>query len=123
MRAKDAIGKYGEDVAARHLQESGLEILERNWRCRAGELDIVALDGETLVFCEVKTRSGVGFGTPLEAITPVKAARIRRLAVQWLNQKRQSEQLRYHRGLRFDVVAVLRARSGAAEVTHVTAAF
>ncbi|SDJ17095.1 putative endonuclease [Frankineae bacterium MT45] len=123
MRAKNAIGRYGEDVAVRHLQDAGLQILERNWRCRAGEIDIVALDGETIVFCEVKTRSGVGFGTPLESVTAVKAARIRRLAVQWLSDRRAADELQRHCALRFDVVAVLRSGRGAADVTHVTAAF
>jgi hypothetical protein len=61
---RGALGRYGEDVAARQLQAAGLTILARNWRCREGEVDIVALDGDVLVMCEVKTRRGVGFGTP-----------------------------------------------------------
>ena len=60
MRAKDALGRYGEDVAARHLVEQGIVVLERNWRCERGEIDIVARDGDVLVVCEVKTRSGTG---------------------------------------------------------------
>ena len=78
MRAKDALGRYGEDVAARHLAEAGLVVLERNWRCREGEIDIVARDGDVLVVCEVKTRRDTAYGSPLEAVTPRKAARLRR---------------------------------------------
>ncbi len=64
MRAKDAVGRYGEEVAARFLLDAGLTVLERNWRCRGGELDIVATDGSALVFVEVKTRSSARFGSP-----------------------------------------------------------
>ena len=84
MRVKDALGRFGEDVAARYLTAAGLVILERNWRCSAGELDIIAADGPTLVFCEVKTRSSTLFGSPAESVTPVKAGRIRHLALRWL---------------------------------------
>ncbi len=113
MRAKDAVGRYGEDVAARHLVASGLSVLERNWRCCLGEIDIVAREGDVLVVCEVKTRSGTAFGSPLEAITPAKAARLRRLAGEWLRSHD------VHPGaLRIDVVAVLRSKRGAASVEH-----
>jgi putative endonuclease len=114
MRAKDGLGRYGEDVAARHLVEQGIIVLERNWRCDIGEIDIVGRDGDVLVVCEVKTRSGTGFGTPLEAVTRAKAARLRRLAARWLadHQGRPAH-------VRFDVVGVVAARSGAARVEHV----
>ena len=75
---RGGLGRYGEEVAAEHLVAAGLTIVARNWRCREGEVDIVALDGDVLVMCEVKTRRGVGFGTPLDAVTPAKAARLRR---------------------------------------------
>ena len=118
MRAKDAIGRYGEDVAARHLQEAGLEILARNWRCREGEIDIVAHERGALVFCEVKTRSTAACGFPAEAVTRRKADRLRRLALLWLQE---------HPGggvdVRFDVVSVLRSAAGAATVEHIRAAF
>ena len=114
MLAKDGLGRYGEDVAARHLTEAGLAILERNWRCPAGEIDIVARDGDVLVVCEVKTRSGMSFGGPLEAVTSAKAARLRRLAALWLAERA----LRVPE-VRFDVVAVNRPRRGAATVDHV----
>ena len=118
MRAKDAVGRYGENVAVRHLTDAGLQIIERNWRCPDGEIDIVASERGALVFCEVKTRSSVRYGTPAEAITRRKADRLRRLAYLWLQQ---------HPGgwpeIRFDVVSVLRSAAGAAVVEHVRAAF
>lgn len=118
MRAKDAIGRYGEDVAARHLEAAGLSIVERNWRCRDGEIDIVARQGRVLVFCEVKTRSGSAFGLPAEAVTRVKAARIRRLAGRYLAERRPP-----YGELRFDVVSVTRSPRGAAAVEHLQGAF
>jgi putative endonuclease len=117
VRAKDALGAYGEHMAERHLVESGLTILARNWRCELGEIDIVARDGDVLVICEVKTRSGLEFGTPLEGVTPVKAARLRRLAARWVatHAARPAE-------IRIDLVGVLRPSRGAAVVEHVRGA-
>ncbi len=83
-RERIECGRRGEDLTVAYLRESGWEILERNWRCREGEIDIVARDGDTLVVCEVKTRTSERFGTPLAAVTAIKAARLRRLAVAWL---------------------------------------
>ena len=114
MRAKDAVGRYGEDVAARFLAEAGLVVLERNWRCELGEVDIVAREGDVLVFCEVKTRSGTVYGTPLEAVTARKAARLRRLASRWLAERPVRPAT-----VRIDVVGVLRPARGAAQVEHV----
>jgi putative endonuclease len=118
MRAKDAVGRYGEDVAARHLTDAGLVILARNWRCPEGEIDIVATEHDSLVICEVKTRSSDRFGLPAEAVTRRKADRLRRLAYLWLqeNPSRWGD-------IRFDVVSVTRARAGAATVEHLRAAF
>ncbi len=113
MRAKDALGRYGEDVAARHLADAGVVVLERNWRCEAGEIDIVGREGHALVICEVKTRRGLGFGSPLEAVTATKAARLRRLAALWMAQRRIHPQ-----EVRFDVVGVLQTGRGAAQVEH-----
>jgi putative endonuclease len=118
MRAKDAVGRYGEDVAARHLEEAGFEILARNWRCPEGEIDIVARDGDVLVICEVKTRSSDRYGLPAEAITRRKSDRLRRLAYAWLT----AHPLRVPE-VRFDVVSVLRRRAGAAQVEHLRGAF
>jgi putative endonuclease len=111
--ATRAVGAYGEQVAARHLTEAGLVILDRNWRCPLGELDIVARDGPVVVFCEVKTRRSGRFGEPVNAVVPGKARRLRRLAAEWLGAAgvRADE-------VRFDVVSVLAPRRGAAEVEH-----
>ena len=115
MRAKDAIGRYGESVAAAYLTEAGWQVVDRNWRGAAGEVDIVALHGEDLVIVEVKTRSGDGYGHPAEAVTAVKLARLRRLAAQWLD----AHDL-HPRGVRIDVIAVRTSRRGAATVEHLT---
>jgi putative endonuclease len=117
-RVKGALGRFGEQLAVRHLEAAGFEILDRNWRCAEGEIDIVAADGETLVVCEVKTRSGTSFGDPSEAVVGAKAARVRRLALRWL----AARDLRW-RDLRFDVVTVLRRREGDPVVRHMRGAF
>ena len=111
---KQSVGRYGEDVAARWLVGAGMEILDRNWRCAAGELDLVMRDGPTLVFCEVKTRSSAIGGHPLEAVDEVKLGRLRRLAAQWL----EAHEVRPE-GVRIDLVGVIRPGRGAAEVIHV----
>jgi putative endonuclease len=116
MRAKDAVGRFGEDVAAQHLLAAGLQIVERNWRCRDGELDIVARDRSELVFVEVKTRSSLAFGAPAEAISPAKAARLRRLALRWLAEHREADRSRGT--VRFDVVSVVRHRILGVQVEH-----
>ncbi len=118
MAEKDRLGRYGEDVAVGHLEAAGMVVLARNWRCPEGELDIIARDGSTLVFCEVKTRSGVGYGSPAEAVGSTKARRIRRLAAAWLK-----EADRGWAELRFDVVSVLRPRGCEAQVEHLRGAF
>ena len=113
MRAKDAVGRYGERVAAAFLVERGWQVLDRNWRGPSGELDIVALDGDELVVVEVKTRTGDRFGHPAEAVTATKLARLRRLTGQWL----ASHDVR-PRGVRIDVLAVHAGGAGAARVEH-----
>ena len=117
-RVKGAIGRFGEEVAARHQTGAGLRIVDRNWRCAEGELDIVAEDGDTLVFCEVKTRSGTGFGDPAEAVTAAKSARIRRLGLRWLAAHGIG-----WRDLRFDVVTVVRRPGADPLVRHLPDAF
>lgn len=109
-----AVGDYGERLAARYLSSRGLVVVDRNWRCSRGEIDIVALEDETLVVVEVKTRVGDRFGTPLEAVTAEKAARLHRLGRLWLQEHPQ----RTHRLLRLDVVAVRCGRRGAAQIEH-----
>jgi putative endonuclease len=118
MRVKDAVGRFGEDVAARQLEAAGLRILDRNWRCADGEIDIVAADGHILVICEVKTRSGLAFGDPAEAVVAAKAARLRRLALRWL----AAHELAWTE-LRFDVVTVLRRADDGPLVRHLRGAF
>ena len=113
MRATDAVGRYGENVAARYLVSEGFQVLDRNWRGPDGELDIVALDAGALVVVEVKTRRGLGFGHPAEAVTARKLARLRRLTAQW----RAAHDVQPPAG-RIDGIAVLVPRSGAAHVEH-----
>lgn len=90
MNRRGALGAFGEDVAARWLRARGLTVLERNWRCRAGEIDIVAQEagaGRALVVCEVKTRRGARFQHPMAALTPAKTERLRALAHWWLSER------------------------------------
>ena len=114
VRAKDALGAYGERVAAAHLVAAGMTVLDRNWRCPIGEIDIVARDGDVLVVCEVKTRSSTALGHPLEAVTARKAERLRRLAAAWIRERRV-----HPAEVRIDLVGVLRPARGAAGVEHV----
>jgi putative endonuclease len=123
MRVKDAVGRFGEQLAAEHLEAAGLVVLARNWRCRDGELDLVARDGDELVFVEVKTRSSVAFGVPAEAVDRVKAARIRQLALLWIAAERERRPDAAWSSVRFDVVSVLRSRSGPPQVTVLRGAF
>ncbi|MDF2979429.1 MAG: protein yraN [Actinomycetospora sp.] len=117
-----ALGQRGEDIAAAFLADRGLAVLERNWRCREGELDLVAADGARLVVAEVKTRSGTGFGLPAEAVTARKAARIRRLAQRWLAARHAAAGDGFAE-VRFDVLAVLLAEGSAPRVEHYEGAF
>lgn len=112
-RVASAIGEYGERLAGEYLAGLGYEVLDRNWRCAQGELDLVARDGECVVFCEVKTRRSEAFGSPVEAVTPAKAARLRRLAWHWLRAHEV-----HAREVRVDVIGVLRPQRGAAVLEH-----
>lgn len=114
MNARGALGRYGEDLAARLLTDAGMSVLERNWRCRAGEIDIVALDGDALVICEVKTRRAGVFEHPMAAVTPAKADRLRRLAELWLDRHGGSPP----GGVRIDLVGVVLPRRGAPQAEH-----
>ena len=118
MTSTSELGVHGERIAAAYLTSAGLRLLDRNWRCREGELDIVARERDALVFCEVKTRRGVGFGHPVEAVTSAKQRKLRTLAQRWLAAHDE-----HAPELRFDVVGVLVRRSGPALVTHLRAAF
>ena len=114
MRAKDVLGKSGEQAAAEYLESLGFRILDRNWRCAQGEIDIVAVERHTLVVCEVKSRTGVRYGTPLEAVSRAKQARLRRLAVQWLN----AHGVRFDQ-VRIDVVGLVYEGTGGFTIEHV----
>ncbi len=112
-RARRALGAAGEEAVAQWYLDNGYRIHARNWRCRQGELDLVVGKDGLVAFCEVKTRSSAAFGSPFEAVTAAKRARIRRVAMAWLD----------HSGvhgveLRFDVAGVL-----AGEVEVLTEAF
>lgn len=102
--ARLKLGAAGEERTAAWYRAQGYRVLDRNWRCRDGELDLVCVRGRTVVFCEVKTRSSLAYGHPAEAVTPTKQHRIRKLAVLWLAA--QDPPVRAD-ALRFDVAAVL----------------
>ncbi len=112
------LGRRGEDLAAEHLRRQGLVVLERNWRCREGEIDVLATDGRTLIVCEVKTRSGRGYGSPAESVTPEKRNRIRGLALRWLAARRVA-----WCPLRFDVIAIDCPPRGTPVLRHLVGAF
>jgi len=98
------LGPHGEEVAGRYLRERGYRIIARNWRCRFGEIDLIARDGDTLVFVEVKTRTQLGFGGPEGAVTPRKQARLIAAARAYLSS------VETELPVRFDVVAVTPGR-------------
>ena len=114
-----ALGRYGEQLAAEHLTAAGMTVLARNWRCPQGELDLVLRDTDgTVVFCEVKTRSGTGFGEPSEAVGARKARTLRVLACRWLAEHRPPG----GGELRFDVVSIVRQRGRAPQLQHLRGA-
>jgi len=121
--ARAAFGARGEDAAAAWYERGAYEVLDRNWRCAEGEIDLVARSaaGDVVVFCEVKTRGSTRFGSPAEAVTADKQRRLRRLAARWLRD-RPPNAPRYGR-VRFDVAAVTRGRGGALEVVVLEDAF
>jgi putative endonuclease len=112
--ARRALGTSGEELVAEWYEAHGYRVLDRNWRCARGELDIIAGRDALVVFCEVKTRTSDAFGLPAEAVTRTKQARLRKLGAQWLEQTgaRGADQIR------FDVASVL-----AGDVDVIEAAF
>jgi putative endonuclease len=112
---RSALGHYGEELAARRLTEAGLTVLARNWRCRSGEIDIVASEGDALVICEVKSRRAGAYEDPMAAVTPRKAERLRHLAACWLTEHGGSPP----GGVRIDLVGVVLPDRGPARVEHV----
>jgi putative endonuclease len=115
---RQELGRLGEALAASLLEAAGLRVVARNWRCRAGEIDLVAAGPGLLVFCEVKTRRGHGYGSPAAAVTPMKQARLRRLAAAYLGANAIPP---CH--VRFDVVAVTCTRGYRPLVEHLEGAF
>ena len=116
--ARRVVGRHGEDAAASWYTAAGYEILDRNWRVREGELDLVVGNGGVVVFCEVKTRRGDAFGLPAEAVTARKQQRLRLLAGRWLAAHATAAPV-----LRFDVAAVLPDGRGGWLVDVITDAF
>ncbi|WP_150306777.1 YraN family protein [Planctomonas psychrotolerans] len=118
MAAKDELGRWGEQLVAERLTEQGYAVLDRNWRCEQGEIDLVVQRGDDTVFVEVKTRSGTAFGHPFEAITVAKLARLRRLAGEWCEQHGATR-----RRIRIDAVAVLAPPGAAPTIEHLEGVF
>jgi putative endonuclease len=117
MNPKHILGRYGEDRAAKYLTDRGYEIIERNWRTARGEIDLIAREKDRIVFVEVKTRNGSGFGHPFEAITELKVARMRKLVAEWCR-------LREVAGVkvRLDAIAVL-VSAGRVNIEHLKQVF
>lgn len=113
-RRNQSLGAYGESLATRHLVDAGMVLIDRNWRCDAGEVDLVLRDGDVLVFCEVKTRTDTSHGHPVEAVGATKAWRLRTLAGRWVEEHGVRPS-----GVRVDVVGVVLQRRGAPHVEHV----
>ena len=117
MNARAGLGRGGEDVAERLFRSQGFRILDRNYRCRGGEIDLVARRGALVVFCEVKARRTDRWGEPSEAVNHAKQARLKRLAAAWLTHRRPGAV-----DIRFDVVSVI-VRRGRSYVRHIPDAF
>ena len=117
MHARSRLGRLGEDAASDLYRRLGFEVVERNYRAGRGEIDVIARRGDTLVFCEVKTRRSNEWGTPAEAVDYAKQARLRRLAAAWMAERKPG-----YVDVRFDVVSVI-VRGGQTDVTHVPDAF
>jgi len=112
------LGAQGEDIAAAFLKGQKYAIVERNYRCKAGELDIVAREGKTLVFVEVKTRSNTAFGPPQASVTPFKQRQISKAALTWLAQKKL-----HGTNARFDVIAIILRQHEVPAIEHIKNAF
>lgn len=115
---RKVLGDAGEELVARWYVDRGATVLERNWRVRAGEIDLVVADGDAVVFCEVKTRRHHDFGSPFDAVTAAKQRRLRGLALTWLRERAVRAP-----ALRFDVAAVTWPAGGSPTVEVVTGAF
>ena len=112
------LGKLGEDLAVRFIERLGYEVIERNWTCSAGEADIIAYDGDVLVFIEVKTRSNIDKGLPEEAVTPEKRARYEKIAMWYVSQINPEDC-----PMRFDVIGIMITGENSAVLRHCKNAF
>jgi putative endonuclease len=119
LDARRALGAAGEDLVARWYADGGYRVLDRNWRCREGELDLVVARPGFVVFCEVKTRRSTAFGIPAEAVTVTKQRRLRTLAMRWLAEHPGMRA----RELRFDVASVMATRGTAPVIDVIEGAF
>lgn len=119
---RQRLGQAGETLAAEHLSRRGFRVLERNYRTRWGELDIVAYDGHEIVFCEVKTRrASVGPVWPLEAVHPRKRSQVRRMASCWLSERTDHP---FARAIRFDAIGIVLDQAGQlVSLDHLEGAF
>lgn len=118
LNSRQRLGKSGEETIAKYLQKNGYKILVKNYRCKVGEIDIIAIDGPYLVFIEVKTRSGLGFGSPASAVNTRKQRQISRAAQYYL-----AEQQLFDSPARFDVVSILCADGKSWQIDHINNAF
>lgn len=116
--ARINLGKQGEELAASYLKNLGFSVLERNYRQKTGEIDIIARDGDCLVFVEVKTRKGLLFGQPFEAVTTKKQGQLSRVALDYLSRNKLLDQ-----PARFDVVSILLPDNGKADIEHLANCF
>jgi putative endonuclease len=114
---RKSLGKQGEEIAASYLKGLKYRVVEKNYRCRCGEIDIVALDGNTLVFIEVKTRRTASYGPPQLAVTPFKQRQISKAALTYLAKNRQTEM-----NARFDVISII-LRNERSVLDHIKDAF
>ncbi|MHB8842685.1 MAG: YraN family protein [Candidatus Aquicultor sp.] len=114
-----ALGQSGEDFAVRYLRRKNYRILQRNFRTKIGEIDIIASTGKTLIFCEVKTRLSKAYGHPIEAVTPSKQRTIRKVAEVYLAMAKDVSRFD---SIRFDVISIL-SEGASLEVTHWENAF
>lgn len=114
MDERRGVGRRGEDLAARYVERFGWAVLARNWRCRYGEIDLICREPDgTVVVCEVKARSGRGYGGPLEAITHAKSRRLRQLTAAWAREQPDPVP-----ALRIDAIGVVWHPDGTATVSH-----
>ncbi|MCL6612557.1 MAG: YraN family protein [Peptococcaceae bacterium] len=118
-REKISLGRSGEDAAVRYLRKKGLRVLERNFRCKLGELDVVAREGPCLVFVEVRTVAGTAFGTAQESVDVKKMRKVRQVAAYYIQSRKAVEM-----PVRFDVVAVTMNPDGhVRKIEHIVNAF